>query len=68
MVETIIICSTCKGEGIIHCQELIDYHNNDYKYWKEKCSECKGSGRLIQSVTISTKAYIPIDIAAKTEK
>lgn len=55
--ERIIICTECNGEGLEHFEELTDYHNRHYNYWTEKCSECKGSGRLFETTKVSRKPY-----------
>ena len=36
-MKKIIICDKCKGEGIVHCSELVGCHNGDYDYWDEEC-------------------------------
>jgi len=58
----IIICGVCKGEGIVHKEEVIDGHNCDYESWDECCPACKGSGRLLRVHSTSTKLtpYIPL--------
>ena len=57
MCEKIIICSECKGEGLIHRIELTDYHNRYHDEWTEKCPRCKGSGRLLETTKITKVAY-----------
>lgn len=52
--ERIIICDVCKGSGKIQQEECVDYHHNDYDYWDEICTNCKGLGRLKQTITIVT--------------
>ena len=59
MEEKIVICDECKGEGLIECSELTDYHNGNYDYWTKKCDRCKGSGRLLEVVDIMITAYKP---------
>ena len=44
----IICCNCCKGEGVIHCGELTDYHRGDYSYWDELCWMCDGEGRVVE--------------------
>ena len=57
-MKKIIICNRCKGEGINHCEELIDYHNGYYDSWTIKCSECNGSVRLIEETIIQLSPYV----------
>ena len=54
---TVIICSTCKGKGEIRRKESRDYHKGIYDYWYESCSDCQGSGKLIETVTTTTKPF-----------
>ena len=58
--ERIIICSKCEGAGIVHCKELIDYHNGLYDQWTEKCPKCKGSGRLLEKTIVKVVPYKPL--------
>lgn len=44
----IICCSVCEGSGTRDCQELVDYHKNEYEYWREYCSFCGGEGRVLE--------------------
>lgn len=62
MKKKIELCDQCEGIGTIDHSELIDYHKRDYKYWKENCSKCKGSGLLEITTTIETKPYKPAEI------
>ena len=57
----IIMCGQCDGEGIVHCKELTCYHNGNYDYWDEECTRCKGTGRLVQTISIETteEAFVP---------
>lgn len=65
MINKIVICSECEGSGIIECSELTDYHKRIYDVWDEKCETCKGSGRLIKNIKITTKPYKPAKIRKK---
>ncbi len=64
-IEKIIICDDCKGRGIIERERLTDYHNGLYDYWDEKCEKCKGSGRLLEIVEVTTT---PFKIPKKRKK
>ena len=44
----IVMCTRCKGTGILERSELTDYHRGDYDYWNEFCSFCKGEGRVVE--------------------
>lgn len=59
-ITKIILCTSCNGEGQLELSEIISYHNNDYRYWKEICSRCKGSGRL-KETTINETTYVPYE-------
>ena len=54
MPKKIIICPECEGEGLIQHSELTDYHKRMYDTWDEKCTECKGSGRLLETTEVDT--------------
>ena len=56
----ILICKTCKGKGTTEHSELQDYHRGEYKYWNEVCWKCKGTGRLLQTITTKIKT-VPYD-------
>lgn len=56
----ILLCEKCKGEGTVSCSELADYHKGEYHYWNEVCTKCKGTGRLMKTVTTQTET-VPYD-------
>lgn len=51
--KEIVLCSNCKGEGVIEHAELIDYHKGEYRYWDEPCKTCDGKGRLMKEIVIT---------------
>jgi len=55
----IIICSRCKGIGIIENSELEDYHKGEYRYWNTVCEFCNGTGR--QQVETINSSITPYD-------
>lgn len=50
----IILCEECGGIGSIDKMELECYHNGKYSHELQKCSECKGTGRLVRTVETQT--------------
>lgn len=46
--KEVILCKTCKGEGLIHRHEVTDYHRNEYDVVSTECRQCEGKGRLWQ--------------------
>lgn len=66
--EEIVICGICKGKGTITKSEIINYHNNISDEWLEKCETCKGSGRLVRTVKITTNPFIPAKIINRKKK
>lgn len=51
----IVRCSSCDGTGWTSDEELSDYHKREYSIINDKCAECGGCGRqveTIQSVTV----------------
>ncbi len=56
---TIELCTDCKGEGIQHWDELVDYHKGEYVAHSKECSYCEGSGRILVSEysAIQRRAY-----------
>jgi len=54
VVETILICTTCEGAGVVHNEVLTDHHRGEYDSTDEICRTCKGSGRRIKTVTTET--------------
>lgn len=42
----IIICTSCGGLGKKEHSKVVNYQNNDYDYWYEKCGSCNGHGRV----------------------
>lgn len=57
MTTEIIICNNCNGKGTTVSKELEDYHHGTYNYTVETCSICKGSGRLIKTITTTIEPY-----------
>lgn len=53
----IIICETCKGEGVIENEILVDAHRNEYEKIYPTCESCLGSGRQIEIIKRELKAY-----------
>lgn len=49
----IIICTNCKGKGEVTVEEVFGHCSDSYK---EECSECKGTGRII---TMTFKLTVP---------
>ncbi len=47
--QNLEVCSHCKGSGVYTNSECVDYHRNDYDYWKELCSNCDGDGRVVRT-------------------
>ena len=54
----ILLCDKCNGKGVVHREELIDYHKGDYNYWTEECPRCKCSG-LIQKHIVTETTITP---------
>ena len=44
----IVMCTRCKGTGILERSELENYHRGEYEYWKELCNVCDGEGRMVE--------------------
>lgn len=53
--NTITICKNCKGSGKVEKKELKDYHHRFWDEWDEVCNDCGGLGRVMQTITISTR-------------
>jgi len=60
VVVEIIICSRCKGKGVVEKSELLSPHNGIYDYWSEMCPVCQGTGRMQLETTTVTKT-VPFD-------
>lgn len=59
--ETIELCDSCKGTGVIEREELVNHHKGDYDYWTETCSRCLGSGliKVTETYTMTVEPYLP---------
>lgn len=44
--KEIILCPSCKGEGVLRHHEITDYHRNEYDVITTECVNCDGKGRL----------------------
>ena len=53
----VVLCSMCKGEGVICNDELVDYHKRDYVTHVLECKICKGSGRLKRITTVTYEPH-----------
>ena len=62
MIEKeIVLCSSCKGEGVLKTHEITDYHRNEYDVIIMECRSCNGEGRLWRTtVTTWEKLDVPI--------
>lgn len=49
--EEIILCNSCQGTGITYGMKR-EHYGYDTKYFPTVCKDCKGSGRLIKTITI----------------
>lgn len=67
MSKKIIICNECQGEGLVHREKCVDYHNNYHDEWTEECDSCKGSGRLMEEtvVDITLTAYFTKEVTKR---
>lgn len=63
--EKIIVCHKCEGKGEIEHSEITDYHKNERSYWYTECTECEGSGMLIET---TIKEYRPHTVRQHLEK
>lgn len=53
-VSKIELCDSCKGEGIVYWDELVNYHKSEYDTHSKTCTTCTGSGRVIYTQETST--------------
>ena len=53
----VVLCLSCKGKGHIDTDVLVDYHKHDYETHRSECHNCKGSGRLWQTTTVTYEAF-----------
>lgn len=51
--KEVVLCSNCKGEGVLYIHEVTDYHRNEYDVTKKECRSCGGTGRLWKT-TVTT--------------
>ena len=54
-MDNIIICPRCKGFGQVEFD--VGTHKSEYK--QEECGQCQGSGRLVQTTTITEVPFVP---------
>ena len=60
-IENVKLCENCEGVGIYYWDELTDYHKGIYDTYSKVCSECKGSGRILDITYTSSQKepFIP---------
>lgn len=58
--QKMLICECCQGEGTVENSRLVDPHKGEYDYWDTVCQNCKGSGRMLKTVTTITE-IVPYD-------
>lgn len=51
----IVICSNCKGEGVLRTHTITDYHRGEYDVNTFECHKCDGEGRVWEITTIEYK-------------
>lgn len=53
----IMLCSACKGSGVIRGDEMTDYHKCDYITHVKDCKNCNGTGRLHKITTVTYEPF-----------
>lgn len=59
--EEIILCTNCKGSGVLRFETLTDYHKGEYDVWYdvwyEDCHSCEGQGIIVKCTEVTYKPY-----------
>jgi Ribonuclease G/E len=64
---TIEICPSCEGRGFAVQELMLDYHKRQTKSLRTPCPTCKGSGRVLKSITEVVAPYVQQKISEEVE-